>query len=765
MSTPQGHGRPAGGIRQRASRIVRWGVVLSGCALLAPAGMQAQQAPRPPATLPQQQLQQPAAGGQYNYQPAPAAQLPMGYQQQYQQQQQPMYRYAPQSRTAAPNRYVAPGATVQAGGAWTQTPVIQQVQNTADSARAVHQLIEAMPTTQEDMELIERRSQLMITKANIVRLAIADQGIMDIVQYSPREISLIGLARGTTTLTMWFEGHETPLIYLVKVIRDPNLDDQRRIDYGKLERKLAVLFPNSKVYLIPMSFKIVVRGQARDQEEAANILNIIRGEVINQEGTLFGNGAGAGGGAFGAGYAGGYGGGGYGAGGAGDPYFNQVGGGLGFGGLYAGFIVNELRVPGEYLINLRWRVAELNRSQARALGVDLNILFANGRQLLQSTMGAAAAGANLAGVFENGEIGVFVNWLATNGTATILTEPNVTVLSGRPARFLSGGEFAVPTVVGISGAAGQTTTFRGFGTSVLVTPTVVDRDLIRLSTVAEFSQVNNNNSVNNIPGLDTRRVETTVEMREGQTLMLGGLLSHTKVTEVSRIPYLGDIPKIGPLLFSNKKSSMDETELLILVTPEIVRPMDAHEVPPVPGFETTYPTDHEFWKYNMTEGMPDTGYYQVPPYGSGAIGTNVGYQHFNPGPANSLYSPVPTREGGFSAPGAPNGPTPLPAAPPTEVMPNFGTQNQTPPNGQPLNGQPLNGQQPNVSPQMTGPRTAPPQGPAQPAGAIRPAGWSAPRPPAASPQAMVPMNQSAPSQGNPGSASRNRRDQQQSSRY
>lgn len=747
MSTPQGHGCPTAGIRQRASRIVRWGVVLSGCALLAPVGMKAQQAPRPPAALPQQQFQQQPAGGQYYYQPAPAAQLPMGYQQQQ------LSRYAPQPRVAAPNRSFAPGAAVHAGGAWTQAPVIQQVQNTADSARAVHHLIEAMPTSQEDMELIERRSQLMITKANIVRLAIADQGIMDIVQYSPREISLIGLARGTTTLTMWFEGHETPLIYLVKVIRDPNLDDQRRIDYGKLERKLAVLFPNSKVYLIPMSFKIVVRGQARDQEEAANILNIIRGEVINQEGTLFGNGAGVGG--IGAGYAGGVGGGGYGA-GAGDPYFAQVGGGLGgFGGLYAGFIVNELRVPGEFQINLRWRVAELNRSAARSLGVDLNILFANSRQLLSSTMGAATAGANLAGVFENGEIGVFVNWLATNGTAKILTEPNVTVLSGRPARFLSGGEFAVPTVVGISGAAGQTTTFRGFGTSVLVTPTVVDRDLIRLSTIAEFSQINNGNTVNNIPGLDTRRVETTVEMREGQTLMLGGLLSHTEVTEISRVPYLGDIPKIGALLFSNKRSTMEETELLILVTPEIVRPMDAHEVPPVPGFEVTPPTDHEFWKYNMTEGMPDTGYYQVPPYGSGAIGTNVGYQHFNPGPANSLYSPVPTREGGFTAPGGPNGPTPLPAAPPTEVMPNFGTQYQTPPNGQ----------QPNVSPQITGQRTSPPPGPAQPAGAIRQTNWSTPRPPAASPQAMVPMNQPAPSQGNPGSASRNRRDQNQSSRY
>ena len=233
--------------------------------------------------------------------------------------------------------------------------------------------------------------------------------------------------------------------------------------------------------------------------------------------------------------------------------------------------------------------------------------------------------------------------------------------------------------------------------------------------------------------------------------MLGGLLSHTKSTVIQRIPYLGDIPKIGPLLFTNKTSTMDETELLILVTPEIVRPMDAHEVPPVPGFETTPPTDHEFWKYNMTEGMPDTGYYQVPPYGSGAIGTNVGYQHFNPGPAGSLYSPTPTREGGFTIP---NNQPPIPAAPPSEVMPNYGTQSQTPPANQ--QGAPI---------QMTGPRMNPLPGPAQPAGAIRPAGWSAPRPSSPSPQAIVPMNQPTPSPRNSGAAARIRRDQQQSSRY
>jgi pilus assembly protein CpaC len=557
--------------------------------------------------------------------------------------------------------------------AQTSSTMVVPVQNTPDSARAIHQLIETMPTSQDELEIIERRSQLMTTRANLVRIQIADPASLDVVQYGPRELSLIGLRRGSTTLTLWFEGHDQPVIYLVKTIRDPAWNDQRRIDYGKLEKKINTLFPNSKVYLIPMSWKILVRGQARDQEEAAHILMVIRGEVISQDGGLWGPQApNVDYGALGAG---GYGTGG-GGGGLGTGYDTIYGGGNTWNnGLWASFIINELRVPGDFQIALRVRIAELNRSQARNMGIDWSVLF-NDTQRIFTSLGTAGA-ATLGGVFESGDITIFLNWLASNGTAKILSEPNVTVLSGRQARFLAGGEFAVPTTVGIGGAAGTTTSFRGFGTSLVVTPAVVDRDLIRINTTAEYSDLNSSNAVGGIPGTDSRRVETTVEMREGQTLALAGLLSHRQVTEVTRIPFFGDIPKVGAILFSSKRATLEENELLILITPEIVRPMDAHEVPPVPGFEVTHPSDYEFYKLNVTESMPDTGYYQVPPYGSGSVGTNVGYQHFNPGPAASMYSPVPTNPNGtgFSSPTPiPNG---MPSGPATAVP--LGPSMMTPP--------------------------------------------------------------------------------------
>jgi pilus assembly protein CpaC len=352
--------------------------------------------------------------------------------------------------------------------------------------------------------------------------------------------------------------------------------------------------------------------------------------------------------------------------------------GLGLGNVFdlaSNQIVNMLEVPGEYQVMLRVRIAELSRSQLRRMGCDLGGLISDGRHAVTSTLGGA--GGALTGIFENGEVTVLLDWLESNGTAKILSEPTLTVLSGHAASFLSGAEFAVPTIVGIGGAQGQTTTFRGFGTSIIVTPTVIDRDLIRMRIVPEFSEANQNLSVGGIPGLNSRRVQTTVELREGQTIAIAGLISHQSNTEVTRIPFLGEIPVIGPLVFNTKRATQDETELLVLVTPELVRPMDADEVPPVPGYEVTPPNQWELYHAAMTEGAPDTSYYQVPPLGSDSnFGINVPYRLFNPVPAAPQYAPIPNNNFGATPYGAPteyyqppaqNFQNPPPLAPPPSL--------------------------------------------------------------------------------------------------
>ena len=282
-------------------------------------------------------------------------------------------------------------------------------------------------------------------------------------------------------------------------------------------------------------------------------------------------------------------------------------------------------------------IAQMNRTMMRQLGVDLAVLFDNGRQFIGSTMGGVPS--TLTGIFEAGEVNVLINALAQNGTTKIMARPTLTVLSGHSASFLAGGEFAVPTIVGVGGAQGTSTTFRGFGTSIVVTPIVIDKDLIRMQIVPEYSQINDSNAVQGIPGLNSRRAQTTVELREGQTIVLAGLFGSDSSVGVTRIPWLGEIPLVGSYLFSSKQSSRGESELLITVTPQLVRPMEEDEVPPYPGHEVTIPGDKELYKYAMTEGAPDKEVYQLQPYGREAgQGIPVGYRMFNHGTGIALLS-------------------------------------------------------------------------------------------------------------------------------
>lgn len=456
--------------------------------------------------------------------------------------------------------------------------------------------VQQLLKSQYKLEVERRHSQLLITRRNVRRLAVTDSGICNYVQYSPTELAIVGLQLGTTDLMIWFEGEAFPAIYEITVVRDENLEEQRQSEFARLERRLSDLFPNSNVYLVPVGAQVLVKGQAYDPEEAAQILQIVRSEVRRTLGQY----------------------GGYGQNTSSGNNIQLVSGQSGSPsqglGQFQDIVVNMLDVPGEYNVKMRVVIAEISRSQLRDMGVDWNALFNSGRHSVGAALGGAT-GTTLSGIFENGQINVLIRWLTTNGTATLLAEPTIVCMSGHSASLLAGGEFAVPTIIGLGG--GQATSFRGIGTSMVVTPTVMDRDLIRMQIVPEFSAIDGANSVNGIPGTTVKRVQTTVELREGQTLALGGLISRQATTTISRIPLLGDIPFIGSRLFHTKNANEDEVELLVLVTPEIVRPMEPDEVPPLPNYYVTHPNDHDLFKYGRSEGSPDTTVYQTQPFGTG----------------------------------------------------------------------------------------------------------------------------------------------------
>jgi pilus assembly protein CpaC len=195
--------------------------------------------------------------------------------------------------------------------------------------------------------------------------------------------------------------------------------------------------------------------------------------------------------------------------------------------------------------------------------------------------------------------------LRTEGLLKVLSEPRVTALSGQRANILSGGE--VP-VLSSSGQGAPTVQFREFGTRVEFTPLVLENGKIQLDVEASLSNRNDANGISIpgitptvIPGFDTRRARTVVQIEDGQTVAIGGLIQNTVNASVSKIPFLGDLPFVG-VAFSSKRYAENEEELLILVTPRLIDPLSCCQLPRyLPGRETRSPDDFELFLTNILE--------------------------------------------------------------------------------------------------------------------------------------------------------------------
>lgn len=429
------------------------------------------------------------------------------------------------------------------------------------------------------LELDPRKSKLIRTKEPVSRFSVTHPGRVEVVQFSPTEFELIGGEPGETTLTLWFGDQPAEesrvLRYLVRVNIDTTEEDLAEMEYGVLQDKINELFPNSVVQLIPVAEKLIVRGQARDAEEAAQILQLLGAQATNQYGNILGPGSFAN------------------VGTPGRPALTPQ-------DQAAQNIINLLQVPGEQQIMLKVRVAELSRTAVRNMGSNFQVF--GGDFSISSNLSVAGA---FNAVLSTDDLFLALQATKSNGYSKIIAEPNLITLNGRPATFVAGGQFAVPTVVGVEGAAAATTFFQSFGTQLFFVPTIVDKDRIRLQVTPTISSINTQNTVGGIPGLNTRTVSTTVDLREGQWLALAGLLEDRQSGSKTRVPLAGDIP-ILDAIFSQKEIDRSESELIILVSPELVSPLEAEEVPLIlPGMEVTEPGDWAFYAFGRIEGHPD----------------------------------------------------------------------------------------------------------------------------------------------------------------
>ena len=470
-------------------------------------------------------------------------------------------------------------------------------------------------------------------------LAVGDPNILDFYQVDARRIRLIGKALGATDFTIVNAAGET-LDFEVRVTAD--LDG--------LRDHLRDMFPDASLELSQLREKIVVGGEARDADQVSRIIATIdgflrstqrihvAGRVIDREerpqdpnvplpplpegdlttGTGPGQAVGGGLGVL--------------------PSQTSSGGGSNPAGIVVNQIasnqiqvVNLIRIPTSQQVLLKVRVAELNRTGFRQIGADFlatipefGALFGtqiagNGlnpgrvgpitRNVADLTLGSQATAF---GTFSNGQFNAILTALRRNNLVKILAEPNLVALNGHQANFLAGGEFPVPSFSGVgSGAVGgggvSGTQFKEFGVRLSFLPTIIDGDTVRLTVDPEVSSVDFSLATtlvpggSPVPGLSVRKSHTTVELKEGETLAIAGLMQLELSGSTQRIPGLGDLPYIGEF-FSNTTSNRIEKELIVLVTPYIVEPMAAGQVPPTPGDEVAQPNDLEFFFMNRIEG-------------------------------------------------------------------------------------------------------------------------------------------------------------------
>ena len=192
---------------------------------------------------------------------------------------------------------------------------------------------------------------------------------------------------------------------------------------------------------------------------------------------------------------------------------------------------------------------------------------------------------------EKYDLGLMVKALQNRGLFQSLAEPNLVAESGKEASFLAGGEFPIPVWQGGTGNGGITVQFKEFGIRLNFTPTVVGDERVHLKVRPEVSTLDFNNAVVlqgfRIPALSTRRTETELELRDGQTFAIAGLLNNRLNSSLQKIPGIGDIPILG-LLFKSKAAQKDRTELVVMITPEILRSDSPGAAPALPGISEPY---------------------------------------------------------------------------------------------------------------------------------------------------------------------------------
>ena len=411
----------------------------------------------------------------------------------------------------------------------------------------------------EKLELTVGKSALLRMPDPVKRVSIADLDIADFNLLSAREIYITGKAPGVTNMTLW-QGKDIRHVYDLIVTAD----------ISRLKQRLHEILPEEEeIRLISFDDSVTLSGRVSSTANLAQAVALAEAYAPKK-------------------------------------------------------VRNLLEVTGVQQVMLDVRVSEMSRSILRQLSV--NWIYTNDSgafgvgllgqmaTLVSPSDGNLAAdplaflvspSANALLRFNsgNGTHTAMIDALEGEGLVKILAEPNLIALSGETASFLAGGEFPIPIPQGLGTVAIE---YKSFGVALSFTPTVLSQDKISMHVVPEVSELDFSTAVRLegfvIPGLNVRRASTVVELDDGQSFAIAGLLKDNVRDTVAQYPFLGDIPVLGNL-FKSREFQKNKTELVIIVTPHLVKPLD----PKKELLPTDYyiePKEVDFYVWGTLEGMP-----------------------------------------------------------------------------------------------------------------------------------------------------------------
>jgi pilus assembly protein CpaC len=417
------------------------------------------------------------------------------------------------------------------------------------------------------------KSTVLRLPAPVERLSIGNPAVVDVTMTSPRELYLLGKSFGSSNVMLWRAGGAVTVI-----------DVTVAVDTASLQRQLAALLPAEQgIRVHAAGESIVLTGTVSSATKAEHAVALADGYVRAFARALGPVAPGLGAVAPGAGAAGG----------AALPLEAAGAARAGAAGGQAPRVINLMGVVQPQQVMLEVKVAEVSRTLLDQFGVGLNLSNVAGSvtwglvtSRLQDIFGALSVTKN-----GNGSRAT-VDGKFDDGLVKILAEPSIVSVSGQEGSFLAGGKIFIP-VARSNDAGGTTVTLeeKEYGVGLKFTPIVLDGDLIHLRVAPEVSELSRTGSpfvttggaTTVLPSFTTRRAQTSVQLRDGQSLAIAGLIKNNTTQNISRFPFLGELPILGALFRSTEFQS-DRSELLFVITPRLVRTLPAGMALPTDGF-------------------------------------------------------------------------------------------------------------------------------------------------------------------------------------